>query len=111
MSLVPQEGIATPGNAGRDDYPRMLYHADGRTMQVETPGQEDPLLHEGWSRTASPIHLRPRPTPSTTYGGGDPLAVMIRNILEQVLDERGVGKAPTAHEPVPELPLRSQHRR
>jgi hypothetical protein len=100
---------AIPGNAGRDDYPRMLFHPDGRTMVVDDPAQEDPLLHEGWSQKPAEAHLKPPATPSVAFGGGDPLAVMIRNILEQVLDERGVGRAP-GHEPVPELPLRSRHK-
>jgi hypothetical protein len=95
-----------PGNAGRDDYPRMLYHPDGRTLVVDTPAQEDPLLHEGWVGKPLPVHLRPKSTPSMVFGSNDPLAVIFRAVLEQVLDERGVGRSPGVVEPVPHLPLR-----
>lgn len=102
---------AVPSNSrGRDDYPRMLYHADGRTMTVDSPEAEDPLLRQGWSQRAQPAHQRPVPTPSVAFGGGDPLAVMIRNVLEAVLDERGIGRRPAAHEKVPEMPPRSHHK-
>jgi hypothetical protein len=101
---------AIPGNAGRDDYPRMLFHPDGRTTVVDTPEQEDPMLREGWSQKPAEVHLKPDPTPSVGFAVADPLAVMIRNVLEQVLDERGVGHSP-GHEPVPELPpLRSRQK-
>ena len=85
---------ATPGNAGRDDYPRMVYHPDGRTRVVATPAEENGLLPEGWQQTPTVNYQRPRATPSTIAGISDPLATMFRNILEQVLDERGVGKTP-----------------
>jgi hypothetical protein len=105
---------AIPGNAGRADYPRMIFHPDGRTMQVETAEDEDGLRKDGWGQKPLPIHMKPKPTPSTAAGGygvNDALGVLIRNILEQVLDERGVGKPP---EPsgTPEMPpLRSHHRK
>ena len=102
------ETVAVPGNAGRDDYPKMLYHPDGRTAEVEGPAQDEAMRREGWSPSPSPIHHRPPPTPSAAVGGGDPLGMMIRAILEQVLDERGVGKAPGAPDPVPEMPPRNR---
>ena len=104
------ETEAIPGNAGRADYPRMVYHADGRTMQVETAEQEDGLRSEGWGQRPHPIHMRPKPSPSVVggYGSNDPLAMLIRNVLEQVLDERGFGKR-DAGEAAPEMPpLRSR---
>lgn len=85
---------AVPGNAGRDDYPRMVYHPDGRTRIVATPAEENDLLPEGWQQTPPADFARPRPSPSTVAGISDPLATMFRNILEQVLDERGLGKTP-----------------
>jgi hypothetical protein len=102
---------ATPGNAGRADYPRMIYHPDGRTMQVETAAEEDGLRADGWGQKPSPIHYRPKPSQSVSYGSNDPMAVMFRNILEQVLDERGVGRSPGTAEHVPEMPPRGSHRK
>jgi hypothetical protein len=46
-----------------------------------------------------------------SYGSNDPMAVMFRNILEQVLDERGVGRSPGTAEHVPEMPPRGSHRK
>jgi hypothetical protein len=105
---------ATPGNAGRADYPRMVYHPDGRTRQVETAEEENALLPDGWGQKPSAVHLKPKPSPSVGYGSNDPFAVMIRNVLEQVLDERGVGRSPRTAAPEPAAdapaPARSQRR-
>lgn len=84
--------VAVPGNAGRNDYPKMLFHGDGRTMVVETPEEHDAFDREGWEQTPLPIHTTPKPTPSGFSASGDPLSLLIRETLEAVLDERGVGK-------------------
>lgn len=81
-----------PGNAGRNDYPRMLYHPDGNTVVVETPEEHDRLAKEDWGTAPQEIHRRPAVTASPIMSGGDPLALMIREVLESVLDERGIGK-------------------
>jgi hypothetical protein len=81
-----------PGNAGRDDYPRMLYHPDGNTIVVATPGEHDKLAREGWEQVPLAIHQRRPVTHSPTASGADPLAVLLRDVLEAVLDERGIGK-------------------
>jgi hypothetical protein len=90
----------------------MIFHPDGRTMQVETAEEEDSLRHEGWGQKPLAVHMRPRPTPSSApgYGDNDPLALLIRNVLERLLDERGIGRSPReADEASPEMPpLRSQ---
>jgi hypothetical protein len=82
---------AVPGNAGRADYPKMLFLRDGRTMVVETPEEHDTMAQEGWEQIPGAIHTTPNPT---FYGmsAGDPLAQLIRETLEAVLDERGIGK-------------------
>lgn len=100
---------AVPGNAGPNDYPRMLYHPDGRTCTVQDPIEHERLGGE-WSQTPLPVHLRPRATPSAVHGSFDPLAIMIREILNQVLDERGVGMAPGT-EAAPHMPPTGRHRR
>ena len=88
MALEP----AQPGNAGRNDYPRMLYHPDGRTMTVETPAQEDALRAEGWGQRAHAAHHKPQVSASPVMSGGDPMGALIRSVLEAVLDERGLTK-------------------
>lgn len=81
-----------PGNAGRADYPRMLYHPDGSIRVVDTPEEHDAAAREDWGTVPQDIHMRPAATPSPIMSGGDPLAQMIRDVLEAVLDERGIGK-------------------
>lgn len=83
---------ARPGNSGRADYPRMLYHADGRMITVHTPADHEALMGSGWDTEPTEIHQRKAATPSPTLSGGDPMAILIRNVLHEVLDERGVGK-------------------
>jgi hypothetical protein len=82
---------AVPGNAGRADYPRMLFLPDGRTMVAATPEEHDRMAQEGWEQLPAAIHTTRAPTPSGS-SAGDPLAQMIREVLEAVLDERGIGK-------------------
>jgi hypothetical protein len=81
-----------PGNAGRADYPRMLYHADGRTLVVETPEEHDGLIGDGWDTVPAEVHTQPRATPAPALSTGDPLGVMIRQIINEVMDERGLGR-------------------
>ena len=92
---------AVPGNAGRDDYPKMLYHPDGRTQIAATAEEHNALLPDGWAQTPFAVHTRPKPSPSITTSGNDPLAVLIRETLERVLDERGIGGRPGADKPPP----------
>lgn len=82
-----------PGNsAGRADYPRMLYHPDGRTIVVVTPADHDALAQDDWGTVPLDIHRQPPVNLTPILSGGDPLAQMIRDVLESVLDERGIGK-------------------
>ena len=82
-----------PGNsAGRADYPRMLYHPDGRTVVVQSPEEHDRLAKDDWGTVPQDVHRRPPVNASPILSGGDPLAQMIRDVLESVLDERGMGK-------------------
>jgi len=81
-----------PGNAGRADYPKMLYHPDGATIVVATPREHDTLAKEGWEQMPLPIHQQRPVTATPVFSGGDPLAILIRETLEAVLDERGIGK-------------------
>lgn len=83
---------ARPGNAGRNDYPRMLYQDDGRTLIVESPEEHDRMMKEGWDTVPAEAHRRIPPTPAPALNAGDPMGQMIRQILNEVLDERGLGK-------------------
>lgn len=86
------EAVVRPGNASRADYPRMLYHPDGRTITVASPEEHDKLAKEGWDTVPADIHMHPKPSPSGLYGAGDALSMQIRAVLEAVLDERGFTK-------------------
>jgi short subunit dehydrogenase-like uncharacterized protein len=88
---------AETGSHAAEDYPRQVYHPDGRTERVENAEQEQ-ALGEGWSRTPSPVHQQPGGSARAAVhaSGSDPLAMMFREVLEQVLDERGIG--PTREE-------------
>lgn len=87
MTKTPE--TEAPGQA---DYPKMLYHPDGRTMIAADAEEHRKLSHEGWEQTPSPIHLQQQPTTSGLVSGDEPLAKLIRNVLEAVLDERGLVK-------------------
>lgn len=83
-----------PGNSGRADYPRMLYQADGRTRVVETPEEHDGLMAEGWDTVPAEIHQRPPVTSSASMAASDPYGIgpLIRQILNEVLNERNIGR-------------------
>lgn len=106
-----------PGNAGRADYPKMLYHPDGRTEVVADAEAHQKLHEEGWATTPSPIHQKPPASHSPVMSGMDPQALLLRAVIEAVLDERGltreaVGRlAPTAGHgpPAPEHDKPSEH--
>jgi hypothetical protein len=84
-SLAGQTG--TPGSA---DYPRMLYHPDGSTTVADTPEDHGRLTPDGWGTILLPVHQqRPVANHGTVV---DPLAILIRETLEAVLDERGIGR-------------------
>jgi hypothetical protein len=70
----------------------MLYHPDGRSVVVATPEEHDRLASEDWGTVPQDIHRMPAVTASPILSGGDPLALMIREVLESVLDERGIGR-------------------
>ena len=48
----------SPGQPDPADYPRMLFHADGTTIVVETPEQHDRLTPDGWGTIPLDVHLR-----------------------------------------------------
>jgi hypothetical protein len=78
-----------PDNPGPDDYPRMLYHPDGRTTIVETAEEHDRLTPDGWGTIPLAVHQQ---RPVTHHGflgaaGNDPLAATIREVMRSVLDE------------------------
>ena len=93
-----------PGNAGPDDYPRMLYHPSGETMVVADPAAHEQAHQEGWATVPSPIHHRPAQSAMPVLSGADPTALLLRAVLEAVLDERGLTKALTDALTAPEPP-------
>lgn len=95
VSEALPEAPARPGNASRADYPRMLYHPDGRTITVADPEEHDKLAKEGWDTVPPPNYVGRKPTPSV--GSGDALSQLIRAVMEAVLDERGFTKKKDAH--------------
>lgn len=97
MADAPTPAPARPGNAGRNDYPKMLYREDGATRVVETPEEHDGLMKQGWDSVPSEVHTRPPPTMAPAMNAGEPMGVMIRQILNEVLDERGVGVKSTRY--------------
>lgn len=88
MSELPP---VLPGNAGRADYPRMVYHKDGRNRIVQSAAEENTLRFEGWGQQPQPQHRAPVQR-MPTVGMSDPLGMLFKSILEQVLDERGLTK-------------------
>lgn len=89
------ETAAIPGNAGRNDYPRMIYHTDGRSMVVASPEEEDKLRADGWGQRPSATHLQRAATHAPALVP-DPLAATLRAVLEAVLDERGITRTQPA---------------
>lgn len=81
-----------PGNAGRADYPRMVYHKDGRNRIVQSAAEENTLRFEGWGQQPQAQHRRSGTSAMPIVGASDPIALMVRDVLERVLDERGLTK-------------------
>jgi len=80
-------------------YPRAMYRRDGYFQAAESEEEEARLLREGWSRS----YIPPR-TPQSMQGnvqssGLDPLALLLREVIESVLDERGLGERPAHRQP------------
>lgn len=80
---------ARPGNSGRADYPRMLYQADGRMIIAHDPEEHDKLHAEGWDTEPGNAHRKPAVTPSGFISSGDPMAMMIKAAMREVLEEYG----------------------
>lgn len=80
----------TPGNAGRNDYPRMIYHPDGRSQVVEDAAKENTLHLQGWGQKPTEQHRQRIATPSPIMSGNDPASLLMKSVLERVLDERGL---------------------
>jgi hypothetical protein len=80
---------APPAGMPGADYPRMLYHPDGRTTIAETPEDHDRLMADGWETIPLAVHLQ-RPVTHHGFLGASndhPLATIIREVMRQVLDE------------------------
>lgn len=68
------------------DYPRMLYHPDGRTTIAATPEAHEALKPDGWGIVPLAAH---RQRQATVHGalGANPMVVMIREAIREVFDE------------------------
>ena len=75
------------------DYPRMLYHPDGRTTIVGTFEQHEQLTPGGWDTVPYPVH---RQRQATVHGalGANPMTAMIREAIREVFDEYDLVPAP-----------------
>ena len=91
-SMLSKKPEVRPGNASRADYPRMLYKPDGTTMIAKDAHQHDAAMKDGWDTVPPAAFNRPKPTTTPVASGGEPLAMLIREVMEAVLDERGIHK-------------------
>src|SRR5215469_16297793 len=97
----------------------MLYNPDGQTRIVDGPDEHDRLARQGWQQNPLPVHQRPQVSHSPVMSGGDPMGLLVRSVIEAVLDERGFTREfaaklaaasppsssePTETEPPPFLP-------
>ena len=83
---------AAEGAEGSVSYPKGMWRPDGYYDTALDAAEEERMVLEGWSRS----YVAPR-TPQSMQGnvqssGLDPLAMLIREVLESVLDERGLGE-------------------
>lgn len=76
-----------PGNSGRADYPRMLYHKDGRMIIVHTPEEHNELMGSGWDTEPAETHKKVQATPSGYISSSDPLALLLKAAIREVLPE------------------------
>lgn len=83
---------AVPGNAGRADYPRMIYHEDGRYLIVQNAEQHQAEAEKGFKQTPQEAQLKRPVTSQAATNSLEPLAILVRDALNQVLDERGLTK-------------------
>jgi hypothetical protein len=71
----------------------MLYHPDGRTTVVDRPERHDRVKPDGWEMAPLAVH---RQRPVSHHGilgaNNDPLVATIREVIEQVLDERDLSR-------------------
>ena len=75
----------------------MLYHPDGNTRVVDSPDEHEQLRKQGWAQEPLPIHQRPVVSHTPVAGGSDPIGMLLRSVIESVLDERGLTKEHVAH--------------
>jgi hypothetical protein len=74
------EAITAPpaGKPGPADYPRMLYHPDGRTTVVDTPERHDRLKPDGWEMAPLAVHRRRPVTHHGVLGPDNPFVLPMR---------------------------------
>jgi hypothetical protein len=68
---VPDPNAAAPEPDGSGaDYPRMLYHPDGRTIIADTPEHHARLMPDGWVIAPLAVHQQ-RPVSHHGFLGAD----------------------------------------
>jgi hypothetical protein len=70
----PASPAVKAGNTGSADYPRMLYHPDGRTMIAATPEHHDHLMADGWGMVPLAVHQQRPVSHHGTLGTDNPFA-------------------------------------
>jgi hypothetical protein len=117
QSWEEHEGAAAAGAVVTNvsnNYPKAMYRPDGHFDTAADPAEEQLMLEQGWSAR----FVAPR-SPQIAQGnvqasGLDPLAMLIREVLESVLDERGLGeprkaRAPFGTQPMQWIGARDKH--
>ena len=79
--MSEERAVVRPGNSQRGDYPRMLYHPDGRTRVVETPEAHDELHAEGWDIIPPAVPPRPVSAYGVLGSVSDPLVETLRQVI------------------------------
>jgi len=83
---------ANAPNALSTAYPKAMWRADGYFAAATSRSEEERMLAEGWSPTFIPPRQPQAAQGNVQASGLDPLAMLIREVLESVLDERGLGE-------------------
>jgi len=75
------------------EYPKAMWRADGHYREAHDKVELEQMLSEGWSTSYIPSKRPMQAQGNVQASGVDPLLLGIREVLESVLDERGLGKS------------------
>jgi len=99
LNQAPEETKEAPPS----DYPRAMYRHDGQYKAAASPDEQAELEQAGWS-TSYVAPLKPQSAQGAVQASGwDPFAMLLREVLEEVLDARGLGKSRAERDQAPNL--------